>query len=104
MTDVALQLSERFLAAVSMATEVHGRERRTGTEIQYLARLLVVTGLVFEAGGDEDQAIAAMLHDAVEDVGGRPVLERSERRFGPGTAGIVEGSADTVDGEPSESR
>jgi hypothetical protein len=54
VTDVPVQLSERFLAAVAMATEVHGRERRTGTEIPYLAHLLVVTGLVIEDGGDED--------------------------------------------------
>jgi hypothetical protein len=90
------------LAAVRLASEVHGRERRIGTEIPYLAHLLVVTGLVLEDGGDEDQAIAAMLHDAVEDGGGRAMLERIECTFGPRVAAIVEGCSDTVDGDGSE--
>jgi (p)ppGpp synthase/HD superfamily hydrolase len=77
-----------------------GHERRTGTEIPYLAHLLVVTGPVIEDGGDEDQAIAAMLHDSVETGGGRAMLERMERRFGPRVAAIVEACSDTVDGDP----
>lgn len=94
-------LSERFLAAVSLAMEVHGDTRRLGTEIPYLAHLLVVTGLVLEDGGDEDEAIAAMLHDAVEDGGGRPLLERIARSFGPRVAAIVEGCSDSLEPEPS---
>jgi (p)ppGpp synthase/HD superfamily hydrolase len=100
MEDVAPPLGQRFLDAVAMALEAHGRTRRTGTEIPYMAHLLVVTGLVLEDGGDEDQAIAALLHDAVEDAGGRPMLERIERTFGPRVAAIVEGCSDTVDGDP----
>ena len=96
-------LGERFLAAVSLAEQVHGHERRTGTEIPYLAHLLVVTGLVIEDGGDEDQAIAAMLHDAVEDGGGRAMLERIAGSFGPRVATIVEGCSDSVDIDPTES-
>lgn len=95
-------LTERFLAAVALATRIHGHERRTGTEIPYLAHLLVVTGLVIEDGGDEDEAIGAMLHDAVEDGGGRPLLERIARSFGPRVAAIVEGCSDSVDLDPSE--
>ena len=95
-------LTERFLAAVSLAEHVHGRARRKGTEIPYLAHLLVVTGLVLEDGGDEDQAIAAMLHDAVEDGGGRPMLDRIARSFGPRVAEIVEGCSDSVDIDPTE--
>ena len=102
MNDVPPQLSKRFLAAVALATEAHGRDRRTGTEIPYLAHLFVVTGLVLEDGGDEDQAIAAMLHDAVEDGGGSPMLARIERSFGSRVAGIVEECSDAVDGDPSE--
>ena len=90
-------LTERFLAAVALAQEVHGHVRRSGTEIPYLAHLLVVTGLVIEDGGDEDQAIAAMLHDAVEDGGGRAMLERIARSFGPRVAAVVEACSDTVD-------
>jgi (p)ppGpp synthase/HD superfamily hydrolase len=95
-------LTERFLAAVGMAQDVHGEQRRTGTEIPYMAHLLVVTGLVLEDGGDEDQAIAAMLHDSVEDGGGRPMLDRIAQTFGRRVAAIVEGCSDTVDGEPQE--
>jgi (p)ppGpp synthase/HD superfamily hydrolase len=64
---------------------------------------LVVTGLVLEDGGDEDEAIAAMLHDAVEDGGGRPLLERIATRFGWHVAGIVEACADNLDGDAGES-
>jgi hypothetical protein len=92
-------LTERFLDAVALAQEVHGTVRRSGTEIPYLAHLLVVTGLVMEDGGDEDQAIAAMLHDAVEDGGGRPMLDRIAQRFGARVAAIVEACSDTVDVE-----
>jgi len=96
-------LTARFIDAVSLAIEIHGCVRRTGTEIPYLAHLLVVTGLVIEDGGDEDQAIAAMLHDSVEDGGGRALLERITRDFGPRVAAIVEGCSDSVDVDPDES-
>src|SRR2546423_1839556 len=99
MDETVPALTERFLDAVAMAEEVHGRSRRTGTQIPYLAHLLVVTGLVLEDGGGEDEAIAAMLHDAVEDGGGRPMLERIADVFGPCVATIVEGCSDTIDGE-----
>jgi (p)ppGpp synthase/HD superfamily hydrolase len=89
-------LTGRFLAAVALANEVHGGARRLGTEIPYMAHLLVVTGLVLEDGGDEDQAIAAMLHDAVEDGGGRAMLERIERELGPRVAAIVEACSDSL--------
>jgi (p)ppGpp synthase/HD superfamily hydrolase len=86
-----------------MAEEVHGRLRRTGTEIPYMAHLLVVTGLVLEDGGDEDQAIAAMLHDSVEDGGGKPLLERIEHTFGRRVAEIVAGCSDSIDDNAEES-
>jgi (p)ppGpp synthase/HD superfamily hydrolase len=95
-------LTDRFRAAVALAQEVHGAQRRSGTEIPYLAHLLVVTGLVLEDGGDEDQAIAALLDDSVEDGGGRPMLERIAAAFGARVAAIVEGCSDTVDGHPVE--
>jgi (p)ppGpp synthase/HD superfamily hydrolase len=90
-------LTERFLAAVALAEELQGRDQRAGTRIPYLAHLLVVTGLVLEDGGDEDQAIAAMLHDAVEDGGGSRLLKRIERSFGAEVAGIVERLSDRID-------
>jgi (p)ppGpp synthase/HD superfamily hydrolase len=89
------RLTDRFLTALALAIEIHGDRRRLGTRIPYVAHLLVVTGLVLEDGGDEDQAITALLHDAVEDGGARssattgrrgaalgPVREQDRR--GPG--------------------
>jgi (p)ppGpp synthase/HD superfamily hydrolase len=96
-------LTDHFRAAVALAQAVHGRQRRPGTGIPYLAHLLVVTGLVVEDGGDEDQAVAAMLHDSVEDGGGRPMIDRIARMFGPRVAEIVAGCSDTLDGHPVES-
>jgi (p)ppGpp synthase/HD superfamily hydrolase len=64
-----------------------------------LAHLFVVTGLVLEDGGDEDEAIAALLHDAVEDGGGRSVLERIEGSFGVRVARMVQELSDTIDGD-----
>jgi (p)ppGpp synthase/HD superfamily hydrolase len=90
-------ISARFVAAVELALEVHGRQRRAGTEIPYMAHLLAVAGLVVEDGGNEDEAIAGMLHDAVEDGGGRPMLERIEAQFGPRVASIVEACSDSID-------
>jgi (p)ppGpp synthase/HD superfamily hydrolase len=89
-------LGERFLAAVHLAAELHDG-RRLGTEIPYMAHLLVVTGLVLEDGGSEDEAIAAMLHDSVEDGGGRPLLARLDREFGPRVAEIVAACSDSLD-------
>jgi hypothetical protein len=103
MEGVPPTLTDRFLAAVALAQEAHGHVLRSGTEVPYLAHLLVVTGLVIEDGGDEDQAIAAMLHDTVEDGGGRAMLERISRGFGGRVAAIVEGCSDTVDLDASES-
>ena len=62
----------------------------------YLAHLLAVAAIVMEHGGNEDEAIAALLHDAVEDQGGLPTLEEIRRRFGPAVAEIVEGCSDAV--------
>ena len=90
------QLGERFLAAVALAAELHGGERRSGTLIPALAHLLVVTGLVLEDGGDEDQAIAGLLHDVVEDCGARHEAVIRER-FGERVAKIV---MDLTDGVP----
>lgn len=90
-------LTERFLAAALLANTVHGGKRRIGTEIPYAAHLLIVCGLVIEDGGDEEQAIAALLHDAVEDGGGRPMLERIRVEFGERVASIVAACSDGID-------
>ena len=87
-------LSPRFEEALLLATRLHARQRRKGTDIPYVSHLLAVASLVLEDGGDEDQAIAALLHDAIEDQGGRPTLERIRESFGDRVAGIVEGCTD----------
>ncbi|MDQ7829435.1 MAG: HD domain-containing protein [Armatimonadota bacterium] len=92
--------SPRFEAALRCAVRWHAKQPRKGTRVSYVAHLLGVAALVLEDGGDEAQAVAALLHDALEDRGGVPVaVRRAEirRRFGPRVLAIVEGCTDTVD-------
>jgi (p)ppGpp synthase/HD superfamily hydrolase len=84
----------RYVAALTYAAELHANQYRKGTNIPYLAHLLAVSSSVWEAGGDEDQAIAGLLHDAVEDQGGAPTLESIRRRFGDRVAMIVDACTD----------
>jgi (p)ppGpp synthase/HD superfamily hydrolase len=89
-----MALSARFEEALIFATRLHARQVRKGTSIPYVAHLLAVASLVLEQGGDEDQTIAALLHDAAEDQGGRATLDDIRRRFGDRVAEIVEGCTD----------
>lgn len=93
---VSPRLGDRFASALRLVDEVHGEQRRKGTEVPYVAHLLVVTGLVLEDGGDEDEALAALLHDAVEDGGGEPMLERIRSKYGERVARIVADCSDTM--------
>jgi (p)ppGpp synthase/HD superfamily hydrolase len=88
-------LGPRFERALLFATRKHTGQTRKGTAIPYIAHLLSVAGLVLEAGGDEDLAIAALLHDVVEDCGGAPMLREIRRRFGQRVAHVVDGCTDT---------
>ena len=97
-----MKLSERFDDAVAYANRVHGNQRRKGSEVPYLSHLLAVASLVLEYGGDEDEAIAALLHDAPEDRGGAPLLEQIRERFGDRVAGIVEGCSDSLVEDPRQ--
>jgi GTP pyrophosphokinase len=92
-------LGERFDRALLLATEHHRRQLRKGTQIPYVSHLLGVASLVLEMGGDETEAIGALLHDAVEDGGGPPMLERIRADFGHDVARIVEANSDS-DSEP----
>ena len=74
--------NKRFEEALQFAHELHRDQPRKGTDIPYISHLIAVAGLVWEDGGDEDQAIAGLLHDAAEDQGGRPVLDLISERFG----------------------
>jgi (p)ppGpp synthase/HD superfamily hydrolase len=89
------KLTERFDAALKFAADLHRTQTRKGGDIPYVGHLLSVAGLVIEGGGTEDQAIAALLHDAVEDQGGAPVLAEIRERFGEGVATIVDECSDT---------
>jgi len=82
-------LSPAFQRALRFAVQVHNRQLRKGTGEPYVSHLLQVAGLVMENGGNEKAAIAALLHDAVEDQGGPPMLRRIERRFGAEIARTV---------------
>ena len=89
--------SDRLTEAFSEALALHARQFRKGTNIPYLSHLMAVASLVIENGGDEDETIAALLHDAAEDQGGQPTLERIRKRFGPRVAEIVDGCTDTYE-------
>ena len=94
-----MSYSQRIIRALEMAHELHARQRRKGSGTPYLNHLLSVAALVGEYGGDEDQFIAALLHDAVEDQGGRPTLERIRDCFGDNVANLVWECSDS-DSEP----
>src|SRR5580704_3367399 len=87
-------LGPRFERALLFATRKHAGQHRKGTAVPYVAHLLSVAGLVLEAGGDEDLAIAALLHDVVEDCGGAPMLKEVRHRFGARVAKVVDGCTD----------
>jgi (p)ppGpp synthase/HD superfamily hydrolase len=89
------KLTRRFEQALLFATRKHAGQGRKGTAVPYISHLLSVAGLVLEAGGGEDLAIAALLHDVVEDCGGAPMLKEVRRRFGERVAHVVEGCTDT---------
>src|SRR5581483_4835200 len=88
------KLGPRFEQALLFATRKHSAQTRKKTRAPYISHLIIVAGLVLEAGGDEDLAIAALLHDVVEDCGGTPMLKQVRRRFGKRVAHIVEGCTD----------
>jgi (p)ppGpp synthase/HD superfamily hydrolase len=90
-------LGPRFNAALDLASKLHGSQTRKGKSTPYLAHLLGVAALVLEDGCDEDQAIAALLHDAPEDAGGLRTLAVIRSRFGDRVAGIVDACTDSYE-------
>lgn len=90
-----MHLSSRFSEAVTFAAELHADQTRKGSGAPYLAHLLAVASLALEYGADEDEAIAALLHDAVEDCGGVPTREAIRQRFGDRVAAIVDGCTES---------
>jgi len=90
-----MELTSRFDAAFVLASELHRTQMRKSSVIPYLSHLMAVSALVLENGGTEDEAIAALLHDAVEDQGGQPTLERIRAEFGDDVADMVSALSDT---------
>ncbi|NJN44338.1 MAG: HD domain-containing protein [Anaerolineae bacterium] len=92
-----MSFSPRFTDALVYTAEIHKDQIRKGSGIPYISHLLAVCALVIEHGGDEDQAIAALLHDAAEDQGGYETLTEIRARFGDRVARLVEELSDSFE-------
>lgn len=106
MADCTPFLTSRFDLAFLFTSGLHRAQCRKGTNVPYISHLMAVSALVLEAGGDEDLAIAALLHDAAEDQGGQAILDDIRRLFGHRVADVVGDCSDTVlrPKPPSEQR
>jgi len=90
-------LTNRFVEALGYAAELHLYQRRKGKGQPYVGHLLGVAAIVIQHGGGEDEVIAALLHDAVEDQGGLPRLDEIREKFGDRVARIVDGCTDSYE-------
>ena len=97
-----IQLTDRFITAVAYATTMHREQPRKSTDIPYICHPLGVASLLIEAGCDEDQIIAGLLHDVPEDCGGEPRLKDIEKMFGVRVATIVRGCSDSLSASEEE--
>jgi len=95
--------SDRLSAAFAYAHHLHRDQRRKGSAIPYIAHLMAVASLALEYGAGEDEAIAALLHDAAEDQGGEPTLAAIRDRFGANVAATVAACSDSLgtSGDPA---
>lgn len=91
---MVVHLSKRFEEALVFSNRLHTAQLRKGTQTPYISHLLSVAALVLEAGGDEDLAIAALLHDAVEDQGGLETLALIREQYGDRVAFVVKSCSD----------
>ena len=91
-----IQLADRFITAVAYATTMHRDQSRKSTTLPYICHPLGVASLLIEAGADEDQVIAGLLHDVAEDCGGEPRLVDIKEMFGKRVAEIVRGCSDSL--------
>jgi (p)ppGpp synthase/HD superfamily hydrolase len=89
------KLLNRFEQALVYATQLHKNQVRKGGDIPYVSHLLSVAALVLEDGGDEDEAIAGLLHDAIEDSGSTAIREAILVQFGERVAAIVDGCTES---------
>ena len=97
-----MKLTNMYAEAVAYASIAHATQTRKGTDLPYICHLLGVSSLVLEAGGDEDLAIAGLLHDVAEDQGGEARLEDVRRRFGSRIANIVKACSDSLVEDPAQ--
>jgi GTP pyrophosphokinase len=95
--EVSLPYGEKFEDALVYAARLHRDQTRKGSGIPYITHLLAVAAIVGENGGTEEEVVAALLHDAAEDMGGRERLEDIRRRFGDEVAEIVADCTDTYE-------
>jgi len=93
--DAKLMYSQRLIRALEAAARMHAAQRRKGTDIPYVAHLLGTCAIALEYGADEDEAIAALLHDAIEDVTPTEAARASVAGFGERVLHIVEACTDT---------
>jgi (p)ppGpp synthase/HD superfamily hydrolase len=99
------ELWDRLAKAAAFAVTIHALQTRKGSDVPYISHLLGVASIVLEHGGDEEQAIAGLLHDAIEDAGAHQEAEIATR-FGSRVASIVRGctDADTIPKPPWRER
>lgn len=97
VVDDRMMLSDRYCEAVTYAFRLHRHQERKGSGVPYFAHLLGVSSLALEYGADEDEAIAALLHDAGEDQGGQQIVDEIRGRFGDRVADIVVGCSDSLE-------
>jgi (p)ppGpp synthase/HD superfamily hydrolase len=95
---------DAFESALRLANRVHQGQLRKGTTVPYLAHVLGVTALALEYGATDEEAIGALLHDAVEDGGGEAMLAEIRAQFGDAVADIVFGCSDSMVEHPEEKR
>lgn len=98
----APRLGRRTEEALAYALVVHGAQVRKALPVPYVSHLLAVASIVLEDGGDETQAVAALLHDAAEDQGGEARLADIRHRFGPDVATIVAALSDSLVVDPAQ--
>jgi len=92
-----MELSEKFEQALIYATRAHAGQMRKKTGIPFVAHILGVTAIALEYGANETEAIGALLHDTVEDCGGKERLREIRQKFGNEVASIVDGCTDTYE-------
>jgi (p)ppGpp synthase/HD superfamily hydrolase len=90
---------DRFLEALVVAAKMHDGQRRKGSDVPYASHLLGACSIVLDYGGSQDEAIAALLHDAIEDVDPTEEARAAVALFGDNVLRIVEGCTKIPSGE-----